>query len=120
METEWTESIGLQGEPLRIVMMGLFTFIGAFVLYVINRLQKKQPFSLLEALNVDVRTHDSKPVTILTDMIVSSLLGSILVVAIVSPTTIAQAVAAGLGLTGLLSTLATDIGESRDESRGTA
>lgn len=116
MESEWAASIGLHEEPIRIVMMALFTFVGAFVLYVLNRLQKKQPFSLFEALNIDVRTHDSRPTTILTDMILSSLLGSILVVAIVSPTTIAQAVAAGLGLTGLLSTLATNIGENREGS----
>src|SRR6266487_3216975 len=75
---------------------------GAFMLYVLNRLQGKQPFSLFRALNIDVLTAAARPITIFADMILSSVLGAALVLPLAAPTTIAQAIIAGLGMTGIL------------------
>jgi hypothetical protein len=79
-----------------------FAFSGAFVLYVMNRLNNRQPFSLFAALNIDVGIN-GKPKTIFGDMIFSSMIGAIIVLPLTGPTTISQALAAGLGLTGILS-----------------
>ena len=78
------------------------TFLGTFVLYVLNRLQGKQPFSLFLALGVNLGT-GAHPVTVLLDMVISSVLGGGLVFALTSPTTVAQAIVVGLGTTGILS-----------------
>lgn len=79
-----------------------FTFLGAFVLYLLNRLQGKQPFSLFRGLNINVGS-GAWPIVILLDMVISSILGSILVIALTAPITVPQAVVAGLGMTGILS-----------------
>ena len=86
-----------------------YTFIGAFTLYVLNRLQKKQPFSLFTALNVGIND-GARARVVLTDMLISSLLGTIVVFPLVSPSTIPQALVAGLGMTGILSAHTTQLG----------
>ena len=79
-----------------------WALIGAFTLYVLNRLHDRQPFSLFSVLNIDVGRR-GKAMTILADMVLSSLLGAMVVFAFVAPDTAEQAIAAGLGMTGILS-----------------
>lgn len=82
-----------------------WTGLGAFVLYALNRLNDHQPFSLFKVLNIDVgATAPSR--AILGDMVASSILGAIVVFALASPDTSRQAIAAGLGMTGILSATA--------------
>jgi len=87
-----------------IIMLKLpaFTFLGAFTLYVLNRLHNKQPFSLFTALNVDMGSAASAKI-ILFDMFLSSVIGTLVVVPLTSPSTVPQAIIAGLGMTGILS-----------------
>jgi hypothetical protein len=79
-----------------------FTFMGALVLYISNRLQGKQPLSLFLALGVNLGT-GARPVVVFLDMVISSVIGTVLVFALTSPTNVPQAVVVGLGLTGILS-----------------
>lgn len=79
-----------------------FASLGAFTLYILNRMQGKQPFSLFRALNIDVLTAAARPSVILIDMIFSSALGAAVVIPLTSPSTVAQAIIAGLGMTGIL------------------
>ena len=83
---------------------GLFAaaFLGAFLLYVLQRLQQKQPFSIFQAININVGSSAS-PLLVLIDMVISSLLGAWAVTVLTSPATLQQAIIAGLGMTGLLS-----------------
>jgi hypothetical protein len=85
--------------PFQLVFFATF---GAFVLYLLNRLQERRPFSLFSGLNIDVGIK-AKPHIILIDMLISSLLGGVLVIALSSPESIPQSLLGGLGLTGLLS-----------------
>lgn len=78
-----------------------FAATGAFVLYVLNRNNGVKPFSIFDAVNIDV-SDSGRPRDILFDMFLSSSLGSIIIVALTSPNTIPQAIVAGLGMTGLL------------------
>ena len=82
--------------------------MGAFVLYILNRHNGKKPFSFFSAMNIDV-SDKARPKTIFLDMTLSSLIGAIVVMPLVCPTTIGQAVVAGLGMTGILSVNSTDI-----------
>ena len=77
-------------------------FLGAFTLYVLNRLQNHQPFSLFKAINIDVGPN-GRPLAILSDMFFSCLIGALLVSVLSSPDTGRQAIVAGLGMTGILS-----------------
>ncbi len=79
-----------------------WAFLGAFVLYALNRLQDHQPFSLFKALNVETGS-GAKPSILLFDMLVSSAIGALVIFALATPETSRQAIAAGLGMTGLLS-----------------
>jgi hypothetical protein len=85
-----------------------FTFIGAFVLYILNRINNRQPFSFLMAINLPV-TASTKPIVIICDMLLSSIIGALVVVPLVNPATIPQCIIAGLGMTGILSSHATEI-----------
>jgi archaellum biogenesis protein FlaJ (TadC family) len=85
------------------------TAFGAFVLYILNRHQNRQPFSLFVALNVDVGQKASAWLVLL-DMIVSSVIGAGVVYLLTQPVTVPQAVVAGLGMTGILSSHAKDTG----------
>ncbi len=76
-------------------------FLGAFSLYVLNRLQGKRPFSLFQAMNIDV-SDSGAPRMIFADMVLSSVLGAMVVIPLTSPTTTPQAIIAGLGMTGVL------------------
>lgn len=76
---------------------------GAFVLYMSHRNSGKEPLSLFKALNIDVSGKTGKPLAILSDMMLTSAIGGYLVFLMVAPTTAAQAVVAGLGMTGMLS-----------------
>ncbi len=80
----------------------LFTFLGAFVLYALNRLQGKQPLSLFLALGADLGT-GARPIKVFFDMLLSSILFGGLVFALTAPTTVQQAIVVGLGTTGILS-----------------
>jgi len=105
--TEILNELGLTTEQLRFyVGIGASTFIGAFVLYILNRLQKRQPFSLFSAMNIDISSNNARPPVILIDMLLSSLIGTIVVLPLTSPTTVPQAIVAGLGMTGVLSVYA--------------
>lgn len=84
------------------VKLHFFAFSGAFVLYAMNRLNNRQPFSLFAALNINVGS-GGRPGTILGDMVCSSMIGAIIVLPLTGPSTVGQALAAGLGLTGILS-----------------
>jgi hypothetical protein len=92
------------GIPLQLIF---FATLGAFVLYLLNRLQERRPFSLFSGLNIDVGIK-AKPLIIFTDMLISSLLGGVLVIALSSPESIPQSLLGGLGLTGLLSPFSHD------------
>ena len=72
---------------------------GAFVLYVLNRLNGHTPFSVLTAMGANMNT----PFKIFGDMLLSSGIGAVIVLVIVSPQTASDATLAGLGLTGILS-----------------
>ncbi len=86
------------------------SFMGAFMLYLVNRQQGKQPLSLFRALNINVSDKNARPYVILLDMIISSILGAIMVVLATAPTTLPQAVFAGLGMTGILTFHVKEIG----------
>jgi hypothetical protein len=87
----------------------LATTLGAFILYIMNRTNNRQPFSFFRAINIEVGS--SAPArTIFFDMIISSLLGAIVVFILTNPATVPQAVVAGLGMTGILSAHAKETG----------
>jgi len=96
------QSIENVASIMALFKLPFYTFLGAFTLYVLNRLHSKQPFSLLQALNVNVGKTGS-PFIILLDMVLSSTLGAALVIQLTLPATVPQAVMAGLGMTGILS-----------------
>jgi hypothetical protein len=73
---------------------------GAFVLYLLNRLNSRQPFSLLTALHVGTR---NRPLLTFGDMIISSAIGAGVVLLLLHPASASEAGAGGLGLTGILS-----------------
>jgi hypothetical protein len=93
--------------------IGASTYVGAFVLYILNRLQKRLPFSLFSALNIDTTSDNARPLVIFVDMLLSSLIGTIVVIPLTSPGTVPQAIVAGLGMTGVLSVYAKEKGETR-------
>jgi hypothetical protein len=80
---------------------------GCFVLYLLSRLNDRQPLSLLRALSIELR---KKPLLMFFDMIVSSAIGAGIVLILFRPGTASEAGAAGLGLTGILSALGRDAG----------
>jgi hypothetical protein len=84
-----------------LLKLPFFAFLGAFMLYALNRLNQKEPFSLLKVLNINVGVGAS-PGVIFLDMLVSSTLGTAVILPLTSPATIPQAVVAGLGMTGIL------------------
>jgi len=94
--------LNLAKQILDFLKLPFFTFLGAFTLYVLHRLQDRQPFSLFTALNIDV-SKTAPPANVFGDMILSSLIDAVVVCALTEPTTIPQAVVAGLGMTGILS-----------------
>jgi hypothetical protein len=83
----------------------LAAMFGAFVLYMLNRLNNRQPFSLLSALKLNL---DSRPFVIFGDMLISSAIGAGVVVMLYSPGSVSEAGTAGLGLTGILSAFGKD------------
>jgi hypothetical protein len=85
-----------------ILKLYFAAMFGAFVLYVLNRLNNRQPFSLFSALQVEL---DKRPAMILADMIISSAIGAGVVFLMLNPTSVPEAVTAGLGLTGVLSAI---------------
>jgi len=87
---------------LQFLKLPFFSFIGAFILYMLNRLHDKQPFSLAKAINIDIGPN-AKSKTILIDMFLSSILGVLIVIPLTAPSTIPQAIIAGLGMTGVFS-----------------
>ena len=92
--------------------MYLFSFCGAATLYILNRLHDRHPFSLYRAINISVgRT--ARPLTILCDIFLSSAIGTIVAVHLTGPQTIQQAIATGLGMTGILAALSSQIGRQR-------
>jgi len=84
------------------IKIPLHAFLGALTLYILNRLQGKRPFSLFQALNIDVADVTARSHTIFLDMMLSSALGAIVVIPLTSPSTVPQAIIAGLGMTGIL------------------
>lgn len=79
-----------------------YAFLGAFVLYLLNSLHNHMPFSLFTGININI-DKNTKPHIILLDMIISSIIGAVAVIPISAPSTVPQALLAGLGLTGILS-----------------
>lgn len=86
------------------------TGLGAFTLYILNRLQNQQPFSLFRALKADLGNSPGAAVVFL-DMLLSSLIGAAVVCLLAQLATIPQAVVAGLGMTGVLSAHAQNTGD---------
>lgn len=84
-----------------------FACFGAIILYVLNKLQGKQPFSFFIALNIDVSNEAPWHIVLL-----SSFIGGIAVFFITSPATAAQAIMVGLGMTGVLSVIPAGGGEN--------
>ena len=89
---------------LDLIKLPAFACFGAIILYVLNKLQGKQPFSFFIALNIDV-SNEAPWHIVLSDMLLSSLIGGIAVFFITSPATAAQAIMVGLGMTGVLSVI---------------
>lgn len=83
---------------------------GAFALYTLNMLNNRQPFSFFKALNIGLI---GRPWRIFGDMIISSAIGAGIVLMLFRPDSAAEAGASGLGLTGILSALGSDIKRSR-------
>src|SRR5215471_8308592 len=71
---------------------------GAFVLYILNLMHGKQPFSLLTALKTKMK---NKPWLTFFDMLISSAIGAGVI--LLNPSSSAEAGSGGLGLTGILS-----------------
>jgi hypothetical protein len=81
----------------------------AFVLYAVNRLQRRQPFSLFQVLNFDVVSTGASGHMILLDMFISSMIGAGVVSLLSSPSTAPDALTVGLGWTGLVSLHTTEL-----------
>ena len=73
---------------------------GAFVLYILNLLNEKQPFSLFTALKIKMK---NRPWRTFFDMLISSAIGAGVVLMLLNPASAAEAGSSGLGLTGILS-----------------
>lgn len=80
---------------------------GAFVLYVLHRINDRQPFSLFSALRIQM-DNPGRPLRIFGDMIISSAIGAGVVILMFDPQILSEAVAMGLGLTGILSAFGKD------------
>src|SRR5690242_3275703 len=80
----------------------LCTFFGAFILYVLTRTGGRQPFSLFLAININI-DRSARPYVIFSDIVISSLIGAGAVFLLTAPGNYAQAIVAGLGMTGVLS-----------------
>lgn len=106
-EMALTENQEMVQHWISSLTLPFFTFVGAFILYMLNRLQNKQPFSFFRVINIDVGVNAS-PLAVLSDMVISSFLGILVVIPLTSPSTVAQAIIAGLGMTGLLATYSKD------------
>ncbi|MGJ8654352.1 MAG: hypothetical protein ACSHX8_13920 [Opitutaceae bacterium] len=102
----------METEPNAYFLFAL-TFLGAFGLYVLHKNQNNDPFSFLKAINVDVG-ESSHPRTIIFDICLTSLLGSLLVFFISEPQSSSQAVMTGLGFSGVISAF-TNGGEDEKE-----
>lgn len=100
-----TELINVGDSVTRHRWLFLAAMFGAFVLYLLNRLNNRQAFSLFTALQVKL---DSRPIVIFFDMIISSAIGAGIVMVILNPTSVSEAGTAGLGLTGILSAFGKD------------
>ncbi|MDE1171192.1 MAG: hypothetical protein PW734_08305 [Verrucomicrobium sp.] len=83
-----------------------YSCLGAAALYIVARLKDEQPFSILQALNVEVN-QDAKPWKVTFDLFLSSVLGGMIADAIAQPSSPAQALLAGLGLSITLKLLPT-------------
>ena len=94
-----------------LIRLPAFACFGAIILYVLNKLQGKQPFSFFMALNIDV-SKEAPWHIVLSDMLMSSLIGGIAVFFITSPATAPQAIMVGLGMTGVLSVIPTGGGSN--------
>jgi hypothetical protein len=90
-----------------LILTSLFwsAAFGAFVLYILNRLNKRQPFSLFSALDIPIK---DRPTMAFGDMIISSGIGAGIVLLLLHPISAAEAGTAGLGLTGVLSAFGKD------------
>ena len=81
---------------------------GAFVLYMLNRLNNRQAFSLFNAIQVSTT---GRPGRIFLDMLVSSAIGAGIVILITKANSVSESVSGGLGLTGILSAFGKDSNE---------
>ena len=85
-----------------MILLFFLTFLGAFALYIYSKNRGVQPMSICSACNANV-SKTGKAGVIMFDAIITSLLGAAIGYAITQPATNAQAMAAGLGFTGLIS-----------------
>lgn len=82
----------------------VLAYFGAFILYLLNNLNDKPPFSLFRGIKINL--HDPvRPGRILSDMLISSAMGAFVVILLTQPETYPTAFSGGLGLTGLLSSV---------------
>lgn len=91
--------------PSGAAQLFVAAMFGAFVLYMLNRLNNRQPFSLFNALQVAT---NGRPFLIFVDMLLSSAIGAGIVILVSKASSIGEAVNGGLGLTGVLSAFGKD------------
>ena len=106
-----TDAMKIQSLPFVLpdqFLLYLAASLGALILYMINRTQNKQPFSLFQVINID-SGRQAKFYIVITDMIVSSLLGGVVIMLMSRPENSSQSFMSGLGLTGLLSPFAQNL-----------
>ena len=104
-------------EPIPVPDYELYlaTVLGAFVLYVLNRIHGKQPFSICRAFIRSAATRAHGGIGFL-DAVLSSFIGGAAVFLMTTPVTLPQAIVAGLGMTGLLSAAAKDETDSKENT----
>lgn len=96
------EKYRIKKNPFTILITHFYAFMGAFMLYLMHRLQNKLPISLLKGIGLIRDPSNADYKILLLDMCLTSILGCILIVPLASPITPAQSIIAGLSMTGIL------------------
>ena len=82
------------------VLLGI-SICGTFCLYMVGRFRGQPQFSILSPLNVKIN-QGTHPAVMLLDAVLTSVLGGFVSYCMTDPTTNAQAISAGLAVTGIL------------------
>ncbi len=89
----------------------LVTFLGAAVSYLLQKSRRRVPMSVLQAINIEVG-EEAHPAVIVVDLVVTSLVGTLVAFFFSEPTTNQQALMAGWGAIGLIAVLDRGSGEA--------